>query len=158
LAQVPPEIWMTLFLDAKKWLLNERKRQQQEDDELKKSSSIISKDTIKVSEKDKNNASNMPSQYAKVKNTVKGEKEVQDGTEHDYGFIEEFLEEAVNTSHIYESQQEKEYDFWTSEHNVHTGISINNTLHNKCMSLLFLPENYHISVLDAGADTCVLLF
>jgi hypothetical protein len=27
LAQVPPEIWMTLSLEAKKWLLNERHRQ-----------------------------------------------------------------------------------------------------------------------------------
>jgi hypothetical protein len=27
LAQIPPEIWMTLPLEAKKWLLNERKRQ-----------------------------------------------------------------------------------------------------------------------------------
>ena len=35
LAQVPPEIWMTLLIEAKKWLLNERKRQQQEDDKLK---------------------------------------------------------------------------------------------------------------------------
>jgi hypothetical protein len=52
LAQVPPEIWMALFVDAKKWLLNETKRQKQED-ELKKSSNIMSKDTIKVSEKDK---------------------------------------------------------------------------------------------------------
>jgi hypothetical protein len=26
LAQIPPEIWMTLPLEAKKWLLNERKR------------------------------------------------------------------------------------------------------------------------------------
>ena len=34
LAQVPPEIWMTLSVDAKKWLLNERKRQQKEDDKL----------------------------------------------------------------------------------------------------------------------------
>jgi hypothetical protein len=31
-AQIPPEIWMTLPLEAKKWKLNERKRQQQEDD------------------------------------------------------------------------------------------------------------------------------
>jgi hypothetical protein len=36
LAQIPPEIWMTLPLEAKKWLLNERKRQQQEDDNMKK--------------------------------------------------------------------------------------------------------------------------
>jgi hypothetical protein len=28
LAQIPPEIWMTLPLESKKWLLNERKRQQ----------------------------------------------------------------------------------------------------------------------------------
>jgi hypothetical protein len=27
LAQIPPEIWMILPLEAKKWLLNERKRQ-----------------------------------------------------------------------------------------------------------------------------------
>jgi hypothetical protein len=31
LAQIPPEIWMTLPLEANKCLLNERKRQQQED-------------------------------------------------------------------------------------------------------------------------------
>jgi hypothetical protein len=45
-AQVPPEIWMTLSMEAKKWLLNERKRQQQEVDKMKKSSS--KKDTIKM--------------------------------------------------------------------------------------------------------------
>jgi hypothetical protein len=32
----------------------------------------------------------MPNQYAKVKNAVKGEEELQDGTEQDYGFIDEF--------------------------------------------------------------------
>jgi hypothetical protein len=37
LAQVLPEIWMSLSLEAKRWLLNERKRQQQEDDKVKKS-------------------------------------------------------------------------------------------------------------------------
>jgi hypothetical protein len=33
---VPPEIWMTLSLEAKNRLLNERKRQQQEEDKSKK--------------------------------------------------------------------------------------------------------------------------
>jgi hypothetical protein len=37
LAQIPSEIWMTLPLEDKKWLLNERKRQQQKDDKMKKS-------------------------------------------------------------------------------------------------------------------------
>ena len=109
LAQVPPEIWMTLSVDAKKWLLHERKLQQQEDDKLKKSSN--GKDTITASEKERNSSSNMPSQYSRVKNVVKGEEEVQDSREQDYGFIDEFLEEAVNTSNIYESQQETDYDF-----------------------------------------------
>jgi hypothetical protein len=98
----------------------------------------------------------VPNQYAKVKNTVKGEEELQDGSEQDYGFIDEFLEEAVNTSNIYESQQETDYDYWTSERSIHTSISINNNLYNKCMNLLFLPEKYHVSILDGGADTCVL--
>jgi hypothetical protein len=37
LAQVAPEIWTTLSMEAKKWLLHERKHQQQEDDKMKKS-------------------------------------------------------------------------------------------------------------------------
>jgi hypothetical protein len=37
LAQIPADIWMTLSLEAKKWLLNERNLQQQEDDKRKKS-------------------------------------------------------------------------------------------------------------------------
>jgi hypothetical protein len=154
LAQVPPEIWMTLSMEAKKWLLNERKRQEQKDDKMKKS--LSKKDIIKGPEGDRTNPSDMPNQYAKVKNTVNGEEELQDGTEQDYGFIDEFLEEAINTSNIHESQQEANYDYWTSENNIHTSISINNTLCNKCMNLLFLPERYHVSILDGGADTCVL--
>jgi hypothetical protein len=37
LAQIPPEIWMTLPSEAKKWLWNERKCQQHEDDKVQKS-------------------------------------------------------------------------------------------------------------------------
>jgi hypothetical protein len=62
----------------------------------------------------------------------------------------------VNTCNIYEAQQDIDYDFWISDHNVHTSISINNTLYKKCMNLLFLPENHHISILDGGTDTFVL--
>jgi hypothetical protein len=65
LAQILPEIWMTLPLEAKKWLLNERKRQQQEDEKIKKSL-VLSKSTSVSNDKDTNN-SNMPNQYARVK-------------------------------------------------------------------------------------------
>jgi hypothetical protein len=64
LAQVPPEIWMTLSTEAKKWLLHERKRQQKDS----------KKDTDKAPEKDRTNSSHMPSQYAKVKILRKGRK------------------------------------------------------------------------------------
>jgi phosphoserine aminotransferase len=35
-------------------------------------------------------------------------------------------------------------------------LTISNSLHSKCMNLLYLPEKYHISILDGGADNCVL--
>jgi hypothetical protein len=65
LAQIPPEIWMTLSLEAKKWLLNERKFQQQEDDKMKKSLAL-SKSTALPNDKETSNA-HMPNQYARVK-------------------------------------------------------------------------------------------
>jgi hypothetical protein len=55
LAQIPPEIWMILPLEAKGWLLNERKRQQQEDEKMKKSLAL-SKSTAVTNDKDTNNA------------------------------------------------------------------------------------------------------
>jgi hypothetical protein len=33
---------------------------------------------------------------------------------------------------------------------------ISNSLHNKYMNLLHLPEKYHMSILDGCADTCLL--
>jgi hypothetical protein len=65
LAQIPPDIWMTLPLEAKKWLLNERKRQQQEDDKRNKSLAL-SKSRAVPNDKETNN-SNMPNQYSRVK-------------------------------------------------------------------------------------------
>ena len=64
----------------------------------------------------------MPNQYAKVKNAVNGKEEVQDDTDHTYGFIDDFYEEGVNTSNIYESRQEIDYDYWISEHNAYVSI------------------------------------
>jgi hypothetical protein len=49
---------MTFPLEAKKWLLNERKRQQQEDDKTKKSLAL-SKSTAVPNDKDTSN-SNLP--------------------------------------------------------------------------------------------------
>ena len=160
LAQVPPDILNSLSLEAKKWLLNERKRQQLEDDKLKKSSNPISKDNdkFKSSGQSGSNSSshtNMPNQYAKVKNAVKGEEDIQDQTTDTYGFVDEFLEDAIKSSNLHE-ELDTDYDPWNPEHSIYTSIRMNSTLHNKCMNLLFLPEAHHISILDGGADTCVL--
>jgi hypothetical protein len=69
-----------LSLEAKNWLCNERKCQQKEDDKLKKSTSPTSRDTSKPSSTESANLgsnSNMPNQYARVKNVVKGEDDIQ---------------------------------------------------------------------------------
>jgi hypothetical protein len=101
---------MTLSLEAKEWLLNERKRQQQEEDKSKTSLDTNGNDTCKMSQRTKNTSSKLPNQYAKVKNAVKGKEEVQDDADQNYGFVNEFLKEALNTSNIYDIQQDTDYD------------------------------------------------
>jgi hypothetical protein len=102
IAQVPPEIWMSLSLEAKKWLLNERNCQQQEDDKVKKSL-VQSKDTFVDAEKYNNNHT-MSNHNATFKNPSKGEEVTQVDTDQDYDFVDEFLGEAIRSSSIYESE------------------------------------------------------
>jgi hypothetical protein len=134
--------------------LNERKLQQQEDDKMKKSLAL-SKSTALSNNKDTNN-SNMPNQYAKVKNLTKGEDIIKDNRDQTYAFVNEFLEEAMKSSSVYETDEDVDYEYWSSNHNAHATLSISNSLHNKCMNLLHLPEKYHINILDGGVDTRVL--
>jgi hypothetical protein len=85
LAQIPPEIWMTLLLEVKKWLLNERQRQKQEDDKMKKSLTI-SELTALSNDKETSN-SNMTNQYARVKNVVKVEDVIKDKKDQTHFFF-----------------------------------------------------------------------
>jgi hypothetical protein len=66
--------------------LNERKRQQQEEDKSKKSPDTNGNDVLTMFERNKNTSSKLPNRYAKVKNAVKGEKEVQNDADHYYEF------------------------------------------------------------------------
>jgi hypothetical protein len=154
LAQVPREIWMSLSLEAKKWLLNERKRQHQEDEKVKKSL-VRSKSTFVAAEKDNSNHT-MPNQYARVKNASKGEEVAQVDTDQDYGFVDEFLEEAIKSSSVYESEQDAEHEYWTTDNYAYATSNISNTSHNSCVKLSILQDRYHISILDGGTDTYVL--
>jgi phosphoserine aminotransferase len=90
-----------------------------------------------------------------VKNIAKGENVIKDNIDQT-AFIDEFLEEAMKNSSLYETDQDVDYEYWSSSHNAHAMLSISNSLHDKYMNLLHLPERYHISILDGGADTCVL--
>jgi hypothetical protein len=90
-----------------------------------------------------------------VKNAVKGEDDIQDRAKNTYGFIDEFLEDAIKSSDLCE-ELDTDYDPWNPEQNTYTSIRMNSTLHNTCMSLTFLPEKYYTSILDGGADTCAL--
>jgi hypothetical protein len=98
----------------------------------------------------------MPNQYARVKNVAKGEDVIKDNTDQTYAFVDEFLEEVMKHSSLYETDEDVDYEYWSSNHNAHATLKISNCLYNKCMNLLHLPENYQISILDGGADTCVL--
>jgi hypothetical protein len=64
----------------------------------------------------------------------------------------------MKSSSIYEADEDVDvdYEYWSSNHNAHTTLSISNSLYSKCMNLLHLPEKYQISILDGVADTCVL--
>jgi hypothetical protein len=74
----------------------------------------------------------------------------------DVYFFDEFLEEAIKSSSLYEADEDVDYEYCSSNHNAHATLSISNSLHNKCMNLLHLPEKYYIKILDGGADTCAL--
>jgi hypothetical protein len=110
LAQIPPEIWMTLPLEANKWLLNERTCQQQQEDEKMKKSLALSKSTAVANDKDTNN-SNLPNQYARVKNVAKGDDVIKENTDQTYAFVDEFLEEAMKTSSLYEEDEDVDYEY-----------------------------------------------
>jgi hypothetical protein len=99
----------------------------------------------------------MPNKYARVKNVAKGEDVTKDNTDQTFAFVDEFLEEAMKSSIIYEADEDVDHEYWSSNHNAHATLSISNSLHNKCMNLLLLhlPEKYHISILDGDTDTCV---
>jgi hypothetical protein len=109
LAQIPPEIWMNLPLEAKKWLLNERKREQQEDEKMKKSLAL-SKSTAVPNDKETNN-SNVQNQYARMKNVTKGEDVIKENTDQTYAFVDEFLEEAMKKSSLYEADEDIDYEY-----------------------------------------------
>jgi hypothetical protein len=134
--------------------LNERKRQQQEEDKMKKS--IALSKSIPVSNDKETSNSNMPNQYARVKNVAKVEDGIKENTDQTYAFVDEFLQEAMKSSNTYEADGDVDHEYLSSNHHAHAPLSISISLHNKCLDLLHLPEKYHISILDGDADTCVL--
>jgi hypothetical protein len=91
-----------------------------------------------------------------VKNVAKGEGVIKENIDQKYAFVDEFLEEAMESSSNYEAHENVDYEYWSSKHNAHTTLIVSNSLHNKCINLLHLTEKYHISILDVGSDTCVL--
>jgi hypothetical protein len=93
----------------------ERKRQQQQDDKMKKSL-VLSKSTAIPNDKDTNN-SNMPNQYARVKNVARGEDVINDNTDQAYAFVDNFLEEEMKSSSIYEPDEDIDYEYWSSIRN-----------------------------------------
>jgi hypothetical protein len=110
LAQIPPEIWMNLSLEAKKWLLNERKLQKQDYDYKMMNSLALSKSTALPNDKETSNY-NMLNQFVRVKNVEKGEDVIKENTDHTYDFIDESTEEAIKNSIIYETNDDVDCEY-----------------------------------------------
>jgi hypothetical protein len=108
--------------------LNERKLQQQEDDKIK-ISLIQIKSTAATNDKEISNTI-MPNQYTRVKNVAKGEDVSKDNTDQTYTFVDEFFEEAMKSSSLYETDQDVDYEYWSSNHNAQATLSISNSLQN----------------------------
>jgi hypothetical protein len=82
-----------------------------------------------------------------------GEDIIKENTDQTYAFVDEFLEEAMKSPSVYETDEDVDYEYWSSNHNAHATLCISNSLHHECMNLLHLPDKYHISILDGGEDT-----
>jgi hypothetical protein len=57
---------------------------------------------------------------------------IKGNTDHTYAFVDadEFLEEAMKSSSIHETDEDVDYKYWSSNHNAHATLSISNSLHN----------------------------
>jgi hypothetical protein len=98
-------------------------------------SDLISSIRKKLQDKDTSN-SNLPNQYARVKNIAKGEDVIKENTDHTYAFVDEFLEKAIKSSSLYEADEDVDYEYWSSKHYAHVTLSLSNSIHKKCMNLL----------------------
>jgi hypothetical protein len=56
----------------------------------------------------------------------------------------------------HKTDEDVDYEYWSSSHNADATLSISNSLHNNCMNLLDLTERYHRVILNGGVDTFVL--
>jgi hypothetical protein len=81
---------MTLPLEAKKFMLNERKCQQQGDEKMKMWLALM-KSIIVSNDKETSNP-HMPNWYSVVKNVKKEKQIIIDSNGQDYGLLNEFLE------------------------------------------------------------------
>jgi hypothetical protein len=58
----------------------------------------------------------MQNQYARLKNVAKGEDVIKWTTDQTYVFVDEFLEEAIKSSSIYDTDEDVDYEYWSSNH------------------------------------------
>jgi hypothetical protein len=51
-------------------------------------------------------------------------------------------------SSIYQTYEDVDHKYYSSNHNAHATLSMSNSIYNKCMNLVYLREKYHISILE----------
>jgi hypothetical protein len=55
---------------------------------------------------------------------VKGQELIMDNKDQNYGFVDDFLEEAIKNSSIYETDEDIDYEYLASKYNAHATVSI----------------------------------
>jgi hypothetical protein len=54
-----------------------------------------------------------------LKNVANGEDVIKDSTDQTYAFIDEFLEESIKGSSFFQTDEDVDYEYWSSNHSAH---------------------------------------
>jgi hypothetical protein len=57
-----------------------------------------------------------------VKNVAKGEDVIKENTDQTYAFVDEFLEEAMKRSSLYEADEDVDYEYWSLNQKTHAAL------------------------------------
>ena len=151
-SSIPQETWDKLPIDIKRLILRERKREQEE---LKKQAA--NPKTKEGQNQQKEKTSPLPKQYGRSANLATSKEEVQDQQmELELTEEEMVVDEFLNNLYDDEDSDDLETTAFMAPTVRTVYVSHTKKKLATCFNSLSFPTEEHASVLDDGADTCVL--